>query len=146
MNSDEPKIGFHSEDVDYALNDEAKYRRWLLEIAANVSTTIVGLSYIFCSDEYLRVINNQYLQHDYYTDIITFPYQQGSQVESDIFISVDRVSDNASTLGVDEHEELLRVISHGLLHLCGYGDKSEEEAKIMRAKENECIALWHRIA
>jgi len=135
-------ITFHSEDTDFYIQQEDAYRNWLTAIAVDESAEIINLAYIFCSDEYLRGINKEYLQHDYYTDIITFPYKQGSEVESDIFISIDRVQDNAKQHNVDQHQELLRVMSHGLLHLCGYGDKTEQEIKTMRLKEDASIALW----
>lgn len=139
---EEEKITYHSEDVEFELERPDIYTTWLLEIGKVEQVDILGLTFVFCSDEYLLAINREYLDHDYYTDIITFPYKQGKEVESDLFISVDRVSDNAATLGIDTHAELLRVMAHGLLHLCGYGDKSEAEAVLMREKEEQCLQLW----
>ncbi|HRD08546.1 MAG TPA: rRNA maturation RNase YbeY, partial [Saprospiraceae bacterium] len=104
---------------------------------------LVQINYIFCSDDYLLQINQEYLQHDYYTDIITFPYQQGKNIESDIFISLDRVRENAAEFADGDYaRELLRVIAHGLLHLSGYGDKTDEEALKMRAAENKAIESY----
>lgn len=94
------------------------------------------VSVIFCSDDYLLKINEQYLNHDYYTDIVTFDYVENSVISGDLFISVDRVEENASQLGVSFDEELCRVIFHGILHLCGYKDKTVAEKKLMREKED----------
>src|ERR1044071_3674818 len=96
---------------------------------------------IFCSDDYLLEMNREHLDHDYYTDIITFDYSEEAVVSGDLFISVDRVSDNASGLSVSFLDELNRVCVHGLLHLCGYKDKSEAEELLMRSKEDEMLAL-----
>jgi len=94
------------------------------------------INYIFCDDEYLLKVNQDYLQHDYYTDIITFDYVKGKTISGDIFVSLPRISDNASVLSKDFKEEFRRVLAHGILHLCGYKDKSEEEEKQMRNKED----------
>ncbi len=99
------------------------------------SKKLVTLTYIFCSDEYLLQINQQYLQHDYYTDVITFPYSN-TEIEGDIFISIDRIRDNAQSLNIPEKTELHRVMVHGLLHLIGYDDKTPELKKLMQEKEN----------
>jgi rRNA maturation RNase YbeY len=99
-------------------------------------TKSVGdLTFIFCDDEYLLEVNKQYLNHDYYTDIITFDYCIGNLVSGDLFISYERVVDNANEFGVDVNQELLRVLYHGVLHLCGYKDKTEDEVTVMRSKE-----------
>ncbi|PIE50789.1 MAG: rRNA maturation RNase YbeY [Flavobacteriales bacterium] len=94
------------------------------------------IQYIFCDDEYLLKVNQDYLQHDYYTDIITFDYVQGKSINGDIFISLPRISDNAQLLSTNEEEEFKRVLIHGILHLCGYKDKTKEEQKLMRSKED----------
>lgn len=102
-----------------------------------------SLVYIFCSDEYLLAINKEHLQHDYYTDIITFDLSENlNQIIGEIYISTDRVRDNASSLGVSIKEELHRVIFHGALHLCGYKDKTARHAKEMRAAEDECLKAY----
>jgi len=116
---------------------------WLTQIAKNHLYTIQEINYIFCTDEYLLNVNKEYLDHDYYTDIITFDNSDvESDIESDIFISIDRVNDNADTLSVPRGTELRRVMAHGLLHLCGFKDKSEDEAKEMRSQEENCLTLW----
>lgn len=105
---------------------------------------VVGdISYVFCSDEYLLDLNQKYLSHDTYTDIITFDYCQGNTVSGDIFISIDRVEDNSKTFQVPFHEEVLRVCAHGVLHLAGYKDKTEGDARLMRQKEEEKIRMFH---
>ena len=115
---------------------------WLMEIANHHDHEIVEINYIFCSDEYLLDINKQYLDHDYYTDIITFDNsEEEGKIESDIFISIDRVNENADTLSVPRGTELNRVMAHGLLHLCGFKDKTDEEAKEMREQEEYCLSL-----
>jgi probable rRNA maturation factor len=135
-------INFYGEDVDVpTLLDQKKITKGLKIIAKNHNSKIENLNYIFCSDEYLLDINKTYLEHDYYTDIITFPYQQGSIVEGDIFISVDRVADNATIEKVDTVNEFYRVISHGLLHLLGYKDKSDDDQKKMSAAEDQSISI-----
>jgi probable rRNA maturation factor len=136
------EINFCEEDVALPeFIDEDVLAEKLEQIAKSYGSKIETLTYIFCSDEYLLEINKEHLNHDYYTDIITFPYQQGKIIESDIFISVDRVNENAQELGIDNKIEMYRVISHGLLHLIGFGDKTEEDAIKMRAAEDEAIAI-----
>ncbi len=99
------------------------------------------ISFIFCSDKYLLEINKEYLQHDYYTDVITFDYSENNIISGDIFISIDRVKENADTYKVSFENELYRVMLHGVLHLVGYNDKTKEEQKIMRQKEDEYLNL-----
>ena len=101
------------------------------------------MDYIFCTDEYLLELNQEYLKHDTFTDIITFDYTDGSAISGDIFISTDRVKENAKEFEEDVLNELRRVMSHGVLHLAGYGDKSKEESKLMREKEDEKIKMFH---
>ena len=134
---DEPEtfVSFYFEDVEFELPDQQILVNWLLSIATAENKPVYELTYIFCSDEYLRQINMEHLDHDYYTDIITFPYTNGV-VHGDIFISSERVADNARTHDVPFLHELGRVMAHGVLHLAGYGDKSEDEARTMRAKED----------
>jgi len=110
----------------------------LLEVAASEMQAFYEVNYIFCSDEYLRSINVEFLQHDYYTDVITFPLSDG-HIHGDIFISSERVAENAQTEGHTFLQELCRVMVHGVLHLAGYGDKTPEEAVTMRSKENEYL-------
>lgn len=143
----EETVLFHEEDaVLPAYFNLALTKNWLEKLASDHGSTIAQLNYIFCSDEYLLNINQEYLQHDDYTDIITFPYQQGATVESDIFISLERVKENAAQFSEgDEKQELLRVIAHGLLHLIGFGDKKEEDVQKMRDAENKAIESYRQL-
>jgi probable rRNA maturation factor len=135
-------INFFGEDVDLPpIIDQKKVVKGLKAIAKNHQSSIEGLNYIFCSDEYLLNINKEYLSHDFYTDIITFPYQQGNIIEGDIFISIDRVSENAHNENVDQTIEYYRVMAHGLLHLIGYKDKTEADQEKMTVAEDESIAV-----
>lgn len=114
---------------------------WYSNVCEVEGKVLGDLSLIFCSDEHLFEMNKEYLQHDYYTDIITFDYSEDSLVSGDLFISVDRVQDNADEFDVLFQDELHRVCVHGLLHLCGYKDKSDEDEAMMRQKENEMLVL-----
>jgi rRNA maturation RNase YbeY len=140
-----PPISFYKEDVEFTLSDEQKLANWILSIIQAENCQLQILSYIFCSDQYLHQINLEYLQHDTYTDIITFPYESPPLIHGDIFISIDRVRENAQAFKVSFEEELRRVIIHGVLHLCGYPDKTEEEASKMRQKEEEALSKWSEI-
>ena len=130
-------------ETDFELSDEAKYAEWISKVVASEGKKEGEISYIFCDDEYLLEINQQHLDHDTLTDIISFDYTIGNEISGDIFISVERVKDNAVDFNVAFDEELLRVMSHGVLHYCGYKDKGDEEEKLMRIKEEEKIALFH---
>ena len=112
------------------------------KLILNEEKKVGNINYIFCDDEYLLKVNQDFLNHDYYTDIITFDYVKGKTISGDIFISLPRISENASTLSSSFEKELLRVLAHGVLHLCGYKDKSDEEQKEMRAKEDFYINLF----
>ena len=139
-------IQFFHEDVVNPLgeNQEKDVEKWVLETILRETQTEVGeLSVIFCSDDYLLDINTRYLDHDYYTDIITFPYQS-SPLTADLYISTDRVKENAGDMNQDYKTELFRVIIHGILHLCGYSDKTTEEEKVMRSKENEYLQVLYK--
>lgn len=111
----------------------------LPSLLAMENKTCGDVTLIFCSDDYLLEINKKYLNHDYYTDVITFDYSDNQRVSGDLFISIDRVLDNAKSLQVVAKEELIRVVYHGVLHLVGYKDKTEEEKKVMTSKENEYL-------
>lgn len=115
--------------------------QWLEEVAAAHNRIMGGLTYIFCDDETIIDVNRQFLNHDYYTDVITFDYSRGRLVRGDIFISLDTVASNADGLEVDRETELHRVIAHGLLHLCGINDKGPGEREIMEAHENEALRM-----
>ena len=136
-------IHFFSEDLPFVLPQKLRRKHWLKQLAAGEGFRIKELNYIFCSDEYLYQINVDYLQHDTYTDIITFDNSEKSgEIEGDIFISLDRVKENAKTHHQDEETELTRVLSHGLLHLMGYADKTKQAASLMRSKEDGAIELY----
>ena len=136
-------IQFFSEDVKFNLSEKQKRKQWLKELANIELFKIIQLNYIFCSDTYLHQINLDYLNHDTYTDIITFDNSEGNQeIEGDIFISVDRVKENAKKHQSDLETEMNRVLSHGLFHLLGYKDKKKTDAEIMRSKEESAIKLF----
>lgn len=119
---------------------DTDYKKWLEDIILSEEKKLGEINYIFCDDEYLLKINQDHLQHDYYTDIITFDSVKGKTINGEIFVSLQRVSDNASTLSKTFEEEQKRVLAHGILHLCGYKDKSEADEKEMRSKEDFYIA------
>lgn len=132
-------ISFQAEGVAIPDFDVAKTCRWLTEVAAGYDRIVGDMTYLFCDDEKILDVNREFLNHDYYTDIITFDYSIGNRVGGDILISLDTVRSNARELGVPYHEELNRVIVHGLLHLCGLKDKTEKERESMEAAENEAL-------
>ena len=134
------QIEFHAEGA-FILENQAKFNAWFEATAKEEGKHIGGLNYIFCDDEYLIKINVEFLNHDTYTDIITFDYSVGDELIGDLYISTERVSENAKEFKESLEDELNRVLIHGLLHLCGYKDKTEEEAKLMRIKENYYLSL-----
>jgi len=129
-------IHFHNADYLYVLKHKTKIRQWILDTIQAEKKTLEEISYVFCSDNYLLKINQDHLNHDTYTDIITFDYTEDNLISSEIYISIDRVKENARNLSIAMLDELHRVIIHGVLHLCGYKDKTEKEAKTMRSKED----------
>ena len=133
-------ILFHSE-CDFTLSKQDIRSRWIITSIINENKRVGELSFIFCTDEYLFEKNIQFLNHKTYTDIITFDYCEGDIISGDIFVSVERVTENANKFGVDFENELDRVIIHGVLHLAGYKDKSKEEANTMRKKEDFYLSL-----
>ncbi|MDO6809144.1 rRNA maturation RNase YbeY [Zobellia galactanivorans] len=135
-------IDFHF-NTDFSLENPEKYSRWLEQLIESEQGSLEQLDYIFCSDEELLDMNQKYLSHDTYTDILTFDYTEDEAIAGDIFISVDRVRDNAQDLNTEFEEELRRVMAHGVLHLFGYKDKTDEEASLMRTKEEEKMAMFH---
>ncbi len=130
-------------ETDFSLEEESRYSEWISAIIASENKTEGDVSYIFCDDEYLHKINMEHLNHDTYTDIISFDYTVGDCISGDVFISIERVQENASDLNTTFKEELLRVMSHGILHYCGYKDKIEAQQLLMRIKENEKIKMFH---
>jgi rRNA maturation RNase YbeY len=131
------QIHFFSDAIPFQLKYRTLIRSWLLKCASAERKKVEALNYIFCSDKYLRKINRQYLNHNYFTDIITFSASESDHkiISGDIYISIERVRYNAKYYGAKVNEELHRVMVHGLLHLCGYNDQTENEKKIMRHKE-----------
>ncbi|WP_299900338.1 rRNA maturation RNase YbeY [uncultured Aquimarina sp.] len=135
-------INFFYESVATNIN-ELSTVSWLNKVAVSEKKSIGEISLILCLDDYLLDINQKYLNHDTYTDIISFDNTMGNKLAGDIFISVDRVKENAEIYEVDFEEELRRVMVHGLLHFCGYKDKTEEDKSVMRQKENEKLKMFH---
>lgn len=138
-------IAFFVEDIDFKLSDKMKIKKWLKETIAEEGCKTGEISYVFCSDDYLSKLNEQYLRHKSLTDIITFDYSENGVVSGDVFISIERVRENSDTFKVAFQEELLRVIVHGVLHLCGYKDKTKKEAETMRNKEDEKLSKYQNI-
>lgn len=137
-------VSFHSADKQLTLKNKTRLKEFIVSIFDHESKPLKKLDYVFCSDEYLLQMNNDFLQHDYYTDIITFPLSDKHQpIVGEIYVSLDRVKDNASQLNASVLDETLRVLFHGALHLCGFGDKSAKEIKTMREKEDFYINLFH---
>lgn len=135
-------INFHYE-TDFQLDNEKLFESWILKIFEIENSFCGDINYIFCGDEYLLQINQQHLKHDTYTDIITFDYSVNNVISSDIFISIDRIRENAVTHNEDFKNELLRVMSHGILHLLGFNDKTDGDKTVMRSKESEMMELFH---
>ncbi len=126
-------------ELDFELIDESNYERWIKSIIGDYGFELGDVSYIFCDDTYLLNINRQYLNHDDLTDIISFDYSESKLISGDIFISIERVKENATKFSVEFNEELLRVMAHGILHFIGFKDKTEKEAELMRKNEEICI-------
>jgi len=139
------KVNFYNADVFCRLEKKTELKTFVESIFNQESILFESLNFIFCSDEYLLDINRSFLQHDYYTDIITFDLSEtkDNSVVGEIYISIDRVKENASSIDVPFKEELLRIIFHGVLHLCGYKDKSKLDIKEMRTKEDFYLSLFH---
>jgi len=135
-------IEFVTEDISHISINEDNITDWIEKIINQENKLLGDVCFIFCSDIYLLKINQEYLQHDYYTDVITFDYSNNNIISGDIFISIDRINDNANTYNISFNNELLRVIIHGILHLIGYNDKTDKEKKIMTSKENESLKQY----
>ena len=134
-------VSYFTEDIKFSFKEKRLTSRWLKLVAESEIRRLGDISIIFCSDNYILDVNIKYLQHDYYTDIITFDYCEGDHLSGDLFISIDSVRENAAFYGTEFADELNRVIVHGLLHLIGYDDHTEEDIKTMRAKENYYLSL-----
>jgi probable rRNA maturation factor len=128
---------------DFKLSSLDDYSHWINRVILSEEALLGNLNYIFCEDKYLLKINQKHLNHNTFTDIITFDYSEGQVVSGDIFISTERVKDNAGIFGITFQEELLRVMVHGILHLLGYNDKTKDEVIVMRNKEEEKVKLFH---
>ena len=135
-------VNYYFEDTAFKLKAKTKIKNWLKLVAESEVYTLGNVSVIFCSDNYILDINQRFLQHDYFTDIITFDYSEGSKISGDLFISVDSVEENSIEYGTDFENELHRVIVHGILHLIGYDDHTDEDVRIMRSKENYYLSLY----
>jgi len=136
-------IRFSSQIEGFDLSEASSVKKWIAEVVNRRGKSVGNISYLFCDDEYMLGVNRQYLDHDTYTDIITFDYVVANLISGDIFISVDRVEENAQLFGIEFERELHRVIIHGVLHLLGQGDKSDDEAREMRRLEEDALALWN---
>ncbi|MDI1316876.1 rRNA maturation RNase YbeY [Flavobacterium sp.] len=135
-------ISFNYE-LDFKLEDETIYSDWISKVISSENRDEGEINYIFCDDDYLIELNQKYLDHDTLTDVISFDYSEGNELHGDIFISIERVRDNAADFKVAFDEELKRVLVHGVLHYCGYKDKSERDEILMRQKEEEKMKLFH---
>jgi probable rRNA maturation factor len=135
-------INFNYES-EFTLENEEAIATWLSAVIASENKTEGEINYIFCNDEYLHKINVEYLNHDTLTDIISFDYTMGNEISGDIFVSVERVLDNSKDYNTSFDEELKRVLVHGVLHYCGYKDKSNADELVMRSKEDEKLTMFH---
>ena len=138
-------VRFSAQNIDFTLTRAEDVKQWISAVVKHNGMRVGNISYCFCDDEYLLGINQRYLNHNTYTDIITFDYVVTDMVSGDIMISLERVGENADKFGTTFEEELHRVIIHGVLHLLGQGDKTEQEAAEMRLKEEESLALWNEM-
>lgn len=138
-------VSFHLADISFKLSGKLQLRKFIVDSFQKECSKKIAVSYVFCSDEYLLQINKDFLQHDYYTDIITFPLAEtDKRVEAEIYISIDRIKENAASLKVTFEQELYRVIFHGVLHLAGYKDKTKAEKEQMRKKEEQWMRAYAR--
>lgn len=138
-------INFYNEDVDFKLKNKLILKRWIKQVIDSYGFKAGELSYIFCSDDKILEVNRQFLQHDYYTDVITFDYDEDGVVSGDMYISVDTVRTNAEQYAPSFEREMQRVIIHGVLHLCGLKDKQPDEEKKMRAAEEKALVMLDEI-
>ena len=135
------RIDFFYEEINFTLPEATKTKAWMKTIINKEEFKTEQINFIFCSDSYLHTLNVEYLNHDTLTDIITFDYSENNKLEGDIYISIERVGDNAQSLSLDFDQELKRVMAHGVLHMMGYNDKTQEEKNLMRQKEESCLSL-----
>ena len=130
-------------ETDFELTYESAISEWISKVIVSENKSEGEINFIFCDDDYLLEINKQHLNHDTLTDVISFDYSLGNELSGDVFISIERVQDNAKDFKVSFTEELNRVMIHGILHYCGYKDKTEEDKRLMRNKEDEKLKLFH---
>lgn len=135
-------IDFYTEDIDFQLENQQEVRAWIVKVIRHFKKEEGDLSYIFCSDKYQLEINKSYLNHHYFTDIITFNYNEGNTIAGDIFISIDTVRANADEYKVTFEMELKRVMIHGILHLIGFNDKTDDQQEEMTRKEDEALNMF----
>lgn len=135
-------ISFHLQDVWCQIAQKRALKTWINACIIRENKVAGDINIILCSDQHLLEMNKQFLEHDYYTDIITFNYNAENHISGDLFISIDRVKDNASKLNISMELELQRVIIHGVMHLCGYNDKKKSEQILMRKQEDKCLKIW----
>ena len=138
-------VSYFTEDIAFSFKEKRLTSRWLKFVAESEAKRLGDISVIFCSDNYILDVNIKYLKHDYYTDIITFDYCEGNRLSGDLFISIDSVRENAAFYGTEFADELNRVIVHGVLHLIGYDDHTEEDIAVMRAKENYYLSQRSKV-
>lgn len=140
-------INFDNQDVNFVLNKTRILKKWIKRLAKFYSRNIFILNYIFCSDQFILDLNNKFLHHNYFTDVITFDLgdAQNPEIYGEIYISIDTVADNATTYQTTFDDELFRVMAHGLLHLIGYDDVTDEQIAVMREKENEALILLRKL-
>lgn len=138
-------IRFASQNIDFEFPMPQQVRQWVAEVVRRRGKQVGIISYLFCDDDHILEVNRQFLDHDTYTDIITFDYVAADLISGDILISIDRVGENALSFGVPFEQELHRVLIHGVLHLLGQGDKSPDEAAEMRRQEADALALWEQM-
>ena len=138
-------ISYQSENIKMPALQRRFVTAWLKKLAENYGKQVGEIAYIFCDDEKILEVNRQFLQHDYYTDIITFDYDEGDVISGDIFISLDTVRSNSEQFHTDYEQEFYRVMAHGVLHLCGINDKGPGERAIMEEAENNALALWQTL-
>ncbi len=129
--------------MEFRLEAEELYTKWIEKVILSEGYKAGEINYVFCSDDYLLELHRKHLNKDTYTDIITFDYSEGKVLSGDIFISVERVRENSKLFNTDEADELLRVMAHGVLHMCGFNDKEAEDAAVMRTKETEKMNMFH---
>lgn len=135
-------VTFHTEKTHFNLGQKLKHKRWINQWIDSQEAKCGKLSFIFTSNKHLKLINQEYLNHNYFTDVISFDYSDGGLIAGDIFISVEQVKINAGSYSTEEEDELRRVMVHGVNHLLGYGDGNDEELDIMRQMENDALHLW----